>query len=156
MPRSRSLRVARSRKHLFLLDVAISPDGRRIVYQAGAGLDVRLLDQLESVALRGLEGAVSPFVSPDGAWIGFASGNLLQRVSSVGGPPVTICTLPAPLLGASWGSDEVIIFGVFAPGGLWQVPATGGEPTPLTDSGGLSAHLFPDVLADRYRCAVRC
>ena len=130
----------------FSPDVAISPDGRRIVYQAGAGLDVRLLDQLESVALRGLEGAVSPFVSPDGAWIGFASGNLLQRVSSVGGPPVTICTLPAPLLGASWGSDEVIIFGVFALGGLWQVPATGGEPTPLTDSGGLSAHLFPDVL----------
>ena len=131
----------------FFPDVAISPDGRRIVYQTGGGLDVRLLDQLESVALRGLEAAVSPFVSPDGAWIGFASGNLLlQRVSSVGGPPVTICTLPAFLLGASWGPDDVIIFGVDALHGLWQVPATGGEPTPLTDPGGLSAHVFPDVL----------
>ena len=129
----------------FFPDVAISPDGRRIVYQAGAGLDVRLLDQLESVALRGLEGAVSPFVSPDGAWIGFASGNLLQRVSSVGGPPVTICTVPAVFLGASWGPDDVIVFGAGAVDGLWQVPMVGGEPTRLTRDEGAS-HRFPDVL----------
>ena len=115
------------------------------MYQAGAGLDVRLLDQLESVALRGLEGAVSPFVSPDGAWIGFASGNLLQRVSSVGGPPVTICTVPAVFLGASWGPDDVIVFGAGAVDGLWQVPMVGGEPTRLTRDEGAS-HRFPDVL----------
>ena len=129
----------------FSPDVAISPDGRRIVYQAGAGLDVRLLDQLESVALRGLEVGFSPFVSPDGAWIGFASGNLLQRVSSVGGPPVTICTVPASLRGASWGPDDVIVFGVGAVDGLWQVPMVGGEPTRLTRDEGAS-HRFPDVL----------
>ena len=109
-------------------DVAISPDGRRIVYQAGVGLDVRSLDQLESVALRGLEAAGNPFVSPDGAWVGFTSGTQLQRVSSLGGPPVTICTVPASLRGASWGPDDVIVFGVNGVDGLWQVPMVGGGP----------------------------
>jgi serine/threonine-protein kinase len=130
----------------FSTDVAISPDGRRIVYQTGPGLGVRAVDQLESVALRGLETAFHPFFSPDGAWIAFSSGNTLQRVSSLGGPPVTLSPLSAPLRGASWGPDDVIIFGLAAPDGLQQVPAVGGEPTPLTDSGGQAAHLFPHAL----------
>ena len=79
---------------------------------------VRALDQLEGVPLRGTEGAYYPFLSPDGAWVGFMAGigGPIQKVSILGGPPVTICELPANLRGASWGSDDVIIFGTASDG----------------------------------------
>ncbi len=131
-------------------DVAISADGARIVYQTGVGglgqFDVRTLDQLESVALRGPDVAFSPFLSPDGAWVGFhaGGGSPLQKVSILGGPAVTICELPADLRGASWTPDDTIIFGTLG-GGLFQVPAAGGEPEPLTVVQN-AAHQWPDAL----------
>jgi serine/threonine-protein kinase len=151
-------------------DVAISPDGRRIVYSGGAStrrdqdrtaadaqLVVRLIDQLQATPLPGLSRApFGPFVSPDGAWIGFndlADGTLggtLKKVSMLGGPPVTICSLSAPLRGASWGADDSIIFGTADPAtGLLRVPAGGGEPEPLTkpdSQKGEADHYWPEIL----------
>ena len=50
--------------------------------------------------------------------------------------------------GASWGSDGTIVFGRFG-AGLWQVPAEGGAPTPLTTlSPGDGAHRFPQHLPE--------
>ena len=144
--------------HPLFADVAISADGGRIVYQATAtgGLDVRTLDELAAVPLRGAEAAVNPFVSPDGEWVGFysASGESLQRVLIGGGPAVTICEVVGGISGASWGSNDVIVFGLSEAGeageagGLWQVPAAGGVPTPVTDVEDTSvfSHIFPDVL----------
>ena len=68
------------------LDLAISPDGRRVVYITGTPrqLYVRAVDQLGGTLLGGTEGAYSPFFSADGAWIGFQSapgGVSLKRVS---------------------------------------------------------------------------
>ena len=57
-------------------DLAITPDGSRVVYVGNNGtqLFVRALDALEPVAV--FTGAPrGPFVSPDGQWIGFVDGN---------------------------------------------------------------------------------
>ena len=132
-------------------DVAVSPDGAFLIYQtsaAGAGqFDVRRLDQLESIPLRGTEGAAGPFVSPDGEWVGFqrGAGGPLQRVSVLGGPAVTICDLPADLRGASWGPDDTIVFGINTTSTLFQVPAGGGEAMAISQADG-RYHVFPDVL----------
>ena len=56
-------------------DLAITPDGSRIVYVGANGtqLFVRALDALEPVAI--FKGAPrGPFVSPDGQWVGFVDG----------------------------------------------------------------------------------
>ena len=56
--------------------LAISPDGSRVVYASRHGETTRLclrrLDQLEVKPLAGTEGALNPFFSPDGRWVGFA------------------------------------------------------------------------------------
>ena len=103
------------------------------------------LDQLESVPLRGTERAENPFLSPHGDWVGFMAGGAMQKVSILGGSPVTICALPAELRGASWGSDDMIVFGTAGNSGLMRVSAAGGEPAAITSSEG-GRHRFPDVL----------
>ena len=133
-------------------DVAISPDGQNIVYQSALNpspeLAIRALDELESLTLRGPGEALGPFLSRDGEWVAFQAGTSgpLQRVSILGGPPLTIVPLRQNLMGASYGPDETIVFGLNDAAGLWQVLAAGGEPRSLTVTDGASSHVLPDVL----------
>jgi serine/threonine-protein kinase len=112
-------------------NVAISPDGSRVVYTArGSGpehLVVRQLDQLGVKPIAGSEGAIHPFFSPDGQQVGFALRDEIRRVAVGGGPSVLICRSPAPFRGATWGPNGSIVFAVVG-GGLFRVPAAGGEP----------------------------
>ena len=57
-------------------DLALTPDGTRLVYVGanGTALFVRALDQLDATPLTGLGAPFGPFVSPDGQWIGFFDG----------------------------------------------------------------------------------
>ncbi len=55
-------------------DIAITPDGSRIVYRGNNQLLVRALDQLEPTVLSGLGAPRGIFVSPDGQWVGFFDG----------------------------------------------------------------------------------
>ena len=134
-------------------DLAITPDGSRLVYVGNAGtqLFVRALDALEPVAIfaggpRGL------FVSPDGQWVGFMdNNNILKKVAVTGGPPVTLAMLDSPgPRGATWGPDDAIIFATAnAPTGLQRVSAAGGDPTVLTTPDaeqGEADHLWPELL----------
>ena len=129
-------------------DVAISPDGARIVYQTdGEELYVRAVDQFEGVPLRGAGAASNPFLSPDGAWVGFTTGSTLMKVPTLGGPAVTICEVPGvQLRGASWGTDNTIVFGVRNDTGLFRVSADGGEPELITTPDEGYSHRWPDVL----------
>jgi serine/threonine-protein kinase len=137
-------------------DIAISPDGTKIVYRASAGGQiqwvVRAIDQLDGRALTGIEQARTPFISPEGHWLGFftAVGGDLKKMPLDGGPPITLCRITGAPRGASWGSDNNI---VYATGdlstGLLSVPAGGGEPKVLTKpdvAKGEVDHLFPFVL----------
>ena len=141
-------------------DVAISPDGTQVVYvgpdptgAAAPQLNLRALDQLVGAPLRGGEAGLGPFVSPDGQWVGFVGfpdTSTLQKVSIVGGPPVTLTEASGPIVGSSWGADDQIIFGTA--NGLFRVSGGGGEPEQLTQldaDQGEANHFWPFVIPGR-------
>ena len=140
--------------NILMPDIAITPDGGTVVYQSTAAIDgaefsVRSMGELESIVLRGPERAISPFVSPDGQWVGFmqTAPVQLQRAPIGGGPPITITELQGGgLQGASWAADGTIYFGWQNAAGLSQVASSGGVPTPLTDPNGNVNHSLPDAL----------
>ena len=129
-------------------DIAISPDGSRIVYFARSRrLHVRSFAQVETTLLINVEG-LNAFFSPAGDRVGFfAPDNTLKKMSILGGPATTICELDDSLRGASWGTEETIVFATNTSNGLLSVPAAGGEPRQLTtvDQEG-ERHLWPEVL----------
>lgn len=134
--------------------IALSPDGARLVYVASRGreprqLYLRRMDQFESVALRGTEGAHSPFFSPDGEWVAFFTNVNLKKVSLSSGATVTLAEVVPVSSGGNWGTDDNIVYTEIPPGGLVSVPARGGVPKPLTApdrSRGDYGHHFPSVL----------
>ena len=132
-------------------DLAITPDGSRVIHVGNNGtqLFVRSLDALEPAVV--FKGAPrGPFVSPDGHWIGFVDGLALKKVAVTGGPAVTLATVDSPVLGATWGPDDTIIFGTYLSAtGLQRVAAAGGPTMVLTRidrAVGELAHLWPELL----------
>ena len=147
----------------------ITPDGTRLVYAgkpAGQGqtssasqLWLRPLDQLEATPLPGTEGAIDPFISPDGQRVGFMEFNSigglrLRVVSLAGGPPTTIADTMVFPFGAAWGPDGIVYFTQQAAARagrtqLARVAGTGGTPVALTavdTAAGETGHIWPDVL----------
>jgi eukaryotic-like serine/threonine-protein kinase len=114
--------------------VALSPDGTHLAYVARQGgaeqLYLRAMASLESRPIPGTEGALNPFFSPDGQWLGFFAGGKLKKVSVSGGSALTL-GVAAPV-GASWDGHGVIAFTSIAAGVLQQVSDGGGTPQPLT------------------------
>ncbi len=150
--------------------IAIAPDGNSVVFSAvNPGVSInpraifapsslfklyrRALDQTESVAIPGTEGALGPFFSPDAQWVGFWADGKLKKVALSGGPPFTICYAPAPssrgLHGASWSSIDTIVFVAYA-GDLMQVPAKGGTPQVFLRRDPAKGELYstPELLPD--------
>jgi serine/threonine protein kinase len=114
-----SIPVAQSRR-----DLALSPDGRTLVYVVGGaqpGLVSRRLDDFHAEPIRGGERGAAPFFSPDGAWIGFFADGKLKKVPAAGGLAITICDAPAAANG-TWGDDGTI---VVARPYLYKVSSTG-------------------------------
>ncbi|MFQ5744929.1 MAG: serine/threonine protein kinase, partial [Acidobacteriota bacterium] len=60
---------------LSTLGVAISPDGRSVVFNADSQLWLRAIDDLVAAPIRGTEGARVPFFSPDGQQLGCWGGD---------------------------------------------------------------------------------
>ena len=138
-------------------NLAITPDGSRIVYVGGLGaprLFVRPLDQLEATPIPGVVSARYPFVSPDGQWIGFFEGyTSLKKVPITGGPVTKVVYVNAGgqdgPRGATWGADNWIAFAVGDR--LLRVSADGGEPELLAvadDAKGEAAYWWPEYLPD--------
>ncbi len=135
--------------------LAISPDGRLLVYVAGGPsrrmLYRRPLDRLSGEPIPGTEGAAQPFFSPDGRSLAFFTvGGELKKIALDGSAAVT---LAGGMQNGQWGfgvwrNDNVIVFSMFE--NLLQVSADGGTPTALTTLGeGATAdlwHHYPAVV----------
>ena len=134
--------------------LALSPDGRAIVFVAAAPgarqtLWHRSLDAVTAHSLPGTEGAESPFWSPDDRWIGYFADGKLKKMPASGGPSQVIATAPDNRL-ASWGPDDTILFSTGITG-ILRVSSSGGMVTPVTEvdaSRQEGSHRFPQFLPD--------
>lgn len=137
----------------FSAPFAIAPTGSPVVFEAVEGatqrLYVRELADPAFRALAGTEGARQPFLSPDGAWVGFFASRKLLKVPIGGGPVLQLADIGSNPRGAAWAPDGTIVFAAPQTAGLTRVPETGGKPIPLTKldkARGESSHRWPDVL----------
>ncbi len=130
----------------FVTNVVISPDGSRLAFVARSAADgplklfTRRLDQPKAIELAGTEGAIGPFFSPDGQWLGFDAAGKLSKVSVEGGAAIPLAPLTSQFTGASWGKDGILFGQLESP--MLRIPSTGGEATPLTEIGS-SPQLLP-------------
>ena len=133
-------------------NVILAADGRFIVYEGQvegeSRLYLRRLDALDSRLLGGTEGARWPFISPDGAWVGFFRGAKIYKVSTDGGDVLAVCDVRGGP-GATWDAHGQIIFSRTWLSGLSIVPADGGTPRVLTNPDAAKreiGHWWPSML----------
>jgi serine/threonine-protein kinase len=142
-------------------DLAITPDGTRIIYKGDAAnnfqLFVRAMDALEATPLIPSGTQRAPFTSPDNQWVGFVEPSpiTLKAVPITGGPATLVCLLDGASRGATWTDDSRQI--IFATGltatGLQRVSIAGGKPEALTTPNperGEGDHLWPQMLQGRH------
>ena len=143
-------------RHPVASTLALSPDGSNLAFVAVAGgrtsLWVRPLGALDATRLNGTEGAISPFWSPDGRFIGFFAQGKLQKIAVAGGPPQSVCDSSAGV-SATWGREGTILFSEGGGAGerIYSVSAEGGAPAPVTfdaGSNGEGSQAFPIFLPD--------
>ena len=138
----------------YATQVAISPDGRNIVFVAGAEgghqIWVRAVATLAARPISGTEGGAFPFWSPDSRFIGFFAGGKLKKVQITGGPPIVLSDALAGR-GGSWSRNDVILFAPSITGGLLRVSSAGGvasSVTTLDPAIGETNHRWPYFLPD--------
>ncbi len=155
--------------------MALSPDGRHLVYAATDGetshLYRRPVDQQVATSL--VQGDVCcPFFSPDGRTVGYFGREGEASVSNLGstaqleelwGPwdlmsvplegseeqTLAEKAVPGMPFGATWGDDDTIVFAEGREGGLLRVPANGGTLERLTTvdrEKGEYSHRLPHML----------
>ncbi len=144
--------------HQFRTGLAFSPDGSRLAFVASRGpnqqtIYIRSLDRWDADRLSD-DIMWMPFFSPDGAWLGAVSpaadgsGTKLKKYPLAGGQPTTICDC-LQAFGATWASDDTIVFTCELSGPLWRVSAQGGEPEQLTEleeTAGEVSHRLPHAI----------
>src|SRR5262249_22991793 len=119
--------------------LAVSPDGSTIVFSAynedrKSQLYLRKLDTFESSPIAGTEDGMTPFFSPNGEWLGFVTAdNQLKKVLLRGGS--SLLTDTAWPIGGSWAEDDNIYFVKSFTSGIYAVPARGGQPRQITQTG---------------------
>jgi serine/threonine protein kinase/Tol biopolymer transport system component len=123
--------------------LALTPDGQELIFGATMNgerprLHRREMSGVDIVPIEGTEGGSAPLVSPDGEWIAFWADGELRRVPRVGGDAVTLARLPR-VRGGSWPvADELY---VACEGGVYRVPAAGGDPEIVLDAAMVSEEL---------------
>jgi serine/threonine-protein kinase len=135
-------------------NLAISPDGRQVVYtgmeDGDQNLYLQRLDGGPAVVLEARSRATHPFFSPDGEWIAYFAAGKLRKLSLRGGNPIDLIESSLNR-GGVWTEDGTIVLSTATTGGLSRVPAAGGQPEPLTEldaSTGERTHRWPSALPD--------
>jgi serine/threonine protein kinase len=121
-------------QQLPLAPIALSPNGKYLVYGANEGGESRLylrsLENYDTIPLLGTEGGYGPFFSPDERWVGFHTDSEIKKVSLAGGQAQTITRRLDRYTTGIWGPDDTIIIGRYK-SGLYQVSIAGGTPEAL-------------------------
>jgi hypothetical protein len=118
--------------------VSFSPDGSLLAYVAttqGEGarqIYLRSMESGETRPIRGTEGTINPFFSPDGQWLGFYTfeGNAIMKIPVKGGVAQRV-TGDVITWGTTWGAEHAIVFAPYL-SVLQQATENGGKPEPLT------------------------
>ena len=155
LPPDKTLFTGQSVATVSAPQLAISPDGRALVFAAAASgarptLWLRSLDAMTAHSLPGTEGADSPFWSPDHRWIGYFADAKLKKIPASGGPSQVIAAKVPDNRGASWGPDDTILLSRTT-AGILRVSSFGGMVTPVTEldaSRQEGSHRFPQFLPD--------
>jgi serine/threonine-protein kinase len=127
--------------------IAISPDGSRIAYTAGAQIHVRPVGSLASTAIPGSAGIViNPVFSPDGESVAFYLDSTLRKLPVTGGTPFTLATGFVNPSGLHWSTAG--IFAGQGPGGIVRVPEGGGKAEVVATVEPLELANSPQLLAD--------
>ena len=115
----------------FFTPLAFTRDGRQVAFEAKDHIWIRRLDQLEPFEVPGSKGGRAPFWSWDQKTLGFASGKKVWTFAPDADQCKAICEIPesGEILGGAWGPDQRIVLSVWR-GGLYDVPAAGGEVRP--------------------------
>jgi Tol biopolymer transport system component len=134
---------------------ALSPDGRQIVFVAsgpnGPQLWLQPLATATPQLLKGTEGAMSPFWSPNSRAIGFFAEGSLKRLDLGGGAPQVLASADNGS-GGTWNRDDVIVFAPTLTSQLMRISAAGGAETPVLTLGPRqSGHMGPHFLPDGFR-----
>jgi len=135
--------------------LALSPDGRRLVFAASdaAGksqLWLRPFDSFATQPLSGTDGAAYPFWSPDGRHVAFFADNKLKKLDVGAGVIETICQAGSGQ-GGDWNRQDVILFSEGDGTGLSRVNAAGSKPERVTEPDAAHEeriHNFPSFLPD--------
>jgi serine/threonine-protein kinase len=121
--------------------MALSPDGRSIVYSAGLSpatsrLFVRRFDTFDATEIPGTVGATAPCFSPDGKWIAYGdAGSASIRKIRIGGGSSEMLAPASSTSGVCWLTNDTILY-TNGDGGLSLVPASGGAPRTITTPRG--------------------
>ncbi len=120
---------------------ALSPDGLQVAFlvskrgavlsPGGGSLYLLRLATGEAASVPGAQGALFPFWSPDGKYVGFFSEGKLRKVPAAGGTVQVICDAPEGR-GGSWNEQGTIIFAPRIAGSLQSVSDGGGTPVEIT------------------------
>jgi serine/threonine protein kinase len=131
----------------------LSPQGDNLAFVAHTAnaqtLWVRSLESDTAQQLEGTQGAMHPFWSPDGTYVGFFANGKLSKIAASGGP-VSVLTDAPNARGGTWGANNVILFSPEFRDVLVKVSAQGGTPTPATvmDKDKHTTHRWPWFLPD--------
>jgi serine/threonine protein kinase/Tol biopolymer transport system component len=138
--------------------LAISPDGRRLVFvaQDASGkifLWLRDLRSLDVRKMEGTEGATLPFWSPDNQWIAFFAQAKLKKIRITESQPEILCPVGNESGGGTWSREGIILFAPLFESPLYTISENGGplkQATTFDASREDTNHLWPQFLPDQH------
>jgi serine/threonine-protein kinase len=126
--------------------LALSRDGRRLVYVALVGGETRLFARDMTTAevgpIPGTDGASAPFLSPDGEWVAYFANGKLKKTALATGETMVLTDAQGP--GGAWSDDDLLYFNLNEGGGIHSIAAGGGNTTRRIAGQSLWPEALPD------------